>query len=402
MNDRSRTQTAPAEQRGGTYERDSATTALLWYRTHTIHDLHPRKVSTIGSAPDRDIVIEGEHVSAHHCRIERRSRGQMVIDEGSKNGTYYETKRSLGLGLKPVFEETRASANGFVLVPGMTFVIGAQPHRYVALDDAMRSHHPALLDILGSEDEVRGAREHASPSDLILAADGVGHMLITGDATCEPLELARIVHDVSRRRHKPRVELEHVPDTREAQAAILKHDAAKATLVLNLGDGETDIDPAFVSSLFSSSFQIRVIVSSRTVAEASRALGAQYTNPMMHVGLRPLADRRAAIHRLLDRRFEQLGSPLRVADLTPENQRALQNHEWRENLVELREAALRLAEVVRSEFSLNRARTVLGIKRNTFYSWYGTTMRLTLPLVPPHRQKALAAAREAQKQTASK
>src|SRR5262249_32487080 len=151
-----------------------------------------RKVSTIGSAPDRDIVIEGDYVSSHHCRVEHRSRGQIVIDEGSKNGTYCETKRSLGLGLRPVFEETRASAAGFLLVPGMTFVVGAMPHRYLALDDAMRTNHPALLDILGSEEEVRSKRELVSPSDLILAADGVGHMLITGDPSCEPEELARI------------------------------------------------------------------------------------------------------------------------------------------------------------------------------------------------------------------
>jgi len=44
-------------------------------------------------------------------------------------------------------------------VPGMTFVVGAEPYRYIALDDAMREHHPTLIEILGREDEVRTASE---------------------------------------------------------------------------------------------------------------------------------------------------------------------------------------------------------------------------------------------------
>ena len=40
--------------------------------------------------------------------------------------------------------------------------------------------------------------------------------------------------------------------------------------------------------------------------------------------------------------------PLRVADMTPENQRALANGDWRENLEALRETAVRFAAIIQS------------------------------------------------------
>ena len=175
------THTAPPDQRGGTYERDSTARALLWYGTHAIHDLRrDRKATSIGSDPDRDIQIIAKHISGHHCRIENRARGSVLLDEHSKNGTYHETKRTFGLGLKPSFEETRVPADGFHLRSGTTFVVGDLPHRYIAIDDETRRHHPALLDLLGTEDEIQGIPELVSPSDFILAADSGGHMLITG------------------------------------------------------------------------------------------------------------------------------------------------------------------------------------------------------------------------------
>lgn len=399
MTERTTTQTAPAELRGGTYEREGIATALLWHRTHAMHDLpRTRKVTTIGAAADRDIEITGKHISAEHCRIERRARGMVLTDEGSKNGTYHETKRSFGLGLKPSFEETRVGSRGVLLVPGTTFVVGDMPHRYIAIDDAMRRDHPALLDILGTEDEVQESQELVSPSDLILAADTAGHMLITGEPGCDQEELARIVHRISKRRRRRLVECDRVPDDKEAQGVLLKEEAVKATLLLNLGDSSEPIASIFVSSLFSSAYQIRVIVLARTVGVASAALGAAYVQPMMHVGLRPLAARRTAILPLLDRWLAARGSPLRVADLTPENRHALLVHDWRENLVKLRETAERLDAIIRApDFSLNQARKALGVARNTFYSWFSSTLRLSLPLVPDERARALQAALRAQR-----
>jgi hypothetical protein len=326
LNPKPPTNTAPPDQRGGTYERDSTARALLWYGTHTIHNLRrDRKITTFGSNADRDIQIIAGHISGRHGRIESRARGMVLIDERSKNGTYYETKRTFGLGLQAHFEDLRVPAEGFHLRPGTTFLVGDRPHRYLAIDGETRKHHPALLDLLGTEDEVRGIPELVSPSDFILAADSGGHLLITGDPTCAPDELAQIAHKISKRRGRPFLVRDRLPDDPEAQRALVVDDADSSTLVLNLlaveGGQPDPLDPRTIAALFSPSYQIRVIVLTRTLELASALLGEAYTRPMMHVPLRPLAQRPGAIGPMLDRWFALHGSPLRVADLAPENRR---------------------------------------------------------------------------------
>jgi hypothetical protein len=390
------TPVASAERRAGTYENDDDVTGLLWYGTHSMLDVpRGRQLSTAGKARDRDLVLAGDDISAHHFLLERRARGLVVTDDASTNGLAYEVKRNLGLALKPSFEDKRDSGEGFVLVPGMTFVVGAEPYRYLALDDAMRAAHPTLIEILGREDEVRTASDEGetpSPSDLILAADGPGHLLITGKLGCEAEELAGIIHKISKRRRQPLIEIDRVPDDRKSQNALLKHKARKATLVLHLGQTRKQLDPTFVSAMFSPGYQIRVIVTARTANQARRALGHAYWRTLMHIRLCPMAHRRAAIPRLLDARLAALGSVLRVADLTPHNQRALLLNPWRENLRAVRQAAVRLDAIVRAGFSRSQAADALGVVRQTFYNWFGITMQLTKPLVPPLRVGALIAA----------
>jgi hypothetical protein len=47
-----------------------------------------RDVLTIGRGADCDITLPERQVSRHHARIERRNRGYLLIDLGSKNGTF--------------------------------------------------------------------------------------------------------------------------------------------------------------------------------------------------------------------------------------------------------------------------------------------------------------------------
>jgi hypothetical protein len=273
----------------------------------------------------------------------------------------------------------------------MTFLV--DQHRFVGLDRAMREHHPTLLEILGREDEVRGSPElgeTASPSDLILAAAGAGHLLITGKRGCEQEQLAHIVHQMSKRRAKEPVELKLVPDE-EAERRVSIKRAARRTLILHLDDND-HIDPNFVESIFSPSYQIRVIVVARTVGVARKALGPQHV-PLMHIWLRPLSLRRAAIHRLLDQWLAAEEVPLRFADLTPESQRALVSNDWHENLSALRKTAVRLAAIARAPgFTRAVAADALGMERTTFYAWYNETIGLPKDLVPESRQRALTAA----------
>jgi len=396
---RKRTLSVPADRRAQTYEREEDVDSLLRYGTHFIHGLpRGRKVTTIigtepGTAADHRIVLPGEYVSADHCQVQRRSSG-LVVTNLSKNGICYDTECGFGHSLRPNFEDLRAPANGVVIKPGMTFLIDGTRHRFVGLDRAMREHHPTLLEILGSEDEVRDSPElgvTASPSDLILAAASAGHLLITGKPGCEQEQLARIVHEMSKRREKAPLELTQVPDDVAERGALLKR-AARRTIILHLKNDEDRIDPTFVGSMFSADYNIRVIVVARSVAIASKALGAQHV-PLMHVWLRHLSLRRAAIHRLLDQWLVAEQVPLRVADLTPENQRALASCEWRENLSALRETAVRLAALARApKFERATAADDLGVVRTTFYAWYKATIGLSDPLVPEARQRELTAA----------
>lgn len=389
------TVTAPPDQRGGTYERDSTARALLWYGTHTIHDLRrDRKSTTIGSDADRDVPIVGEHVSAHHCRIENRARGMVLIDERSKNGTYYDTKRWFGVGLQASFEDTRVPSDGIHLRPGMTFIVGDKQHRYLAIDNEIRRNHPMLLDLLGTEDEVQSSPERVSPSDFILAADSGGHLLITGQPSADPLDLARIAHKISKRRGRPLVERSELPTDPAAQRALVVDEANKATLILNLlhldGAPVEPPDARLIPMLFASAYQIRIIVVIRTLELASAWLGETYAQPMMRVGLRPLAERRDAIGPMLDRWLAARGSPLRIADLTQENRRRILSRNWRRPS-SLREVARRLDVIVRAP-TLNQARLALGMASSSFYTWFGSTLKLEEPLVAADRRPALAAA----------
>jgi hypothetical protein len=234
------TPVVPPERRAGIYESDEDVTGLLWYGTHVILSVpRERRCTTAGTARDCDLVLQGDGISAHHFVMERRPSGLVVRDAGSTNGLAYEIERDLGLALKPSFDDKRTT-EPFPLVPGRTFVVSAEPYRFVALDDAMRAHHAKLVEILGREDEVRSATESGetpSPSDLILAADSPGHLMITGKLGCGQDELARIIHQLSKRRDQPLIELpiDDVPEDRRGQNTIVTSGFSRRKAAETLG-----------------------------------------------------------------------------------------------------------------------------------------------------------------------
>jgi Inner membrane component of T3SS, cytoplasmic domain len=341
-------------------------TGLVLYGTGRVHELSPaRDHFTLGSAPDQDIAIHSPFVSARHCRLERKLLGLRVTDQGSKNGTYYEGER----------EKT-----GFYLRPGKTFVVGALPHCFLALDDEMRACYPVLIDILGAPEAYALRGETPSPSDMIRAAVHGIHLLITSEPDCGQDRLARIVHSISRCRSRQIVELDQVPVDRAHQLELIRRRAARSTLVLDLGDNDTRLPSNFITTVFSSRFQVRVIALARSLEVADEALGER-ARQMQHIWVPPIVNRPEAVDRLLDRMFVERGSPLRVAGMTPDNQRALRGHGWPGNFASLRQAADRLAATARLG-SVNQAAHELGVAPATLYHWYSKTMRLSHPLVP--------------------
>lgn len=354
----------PEALRGGTLEGPDVVTSLLRYGTAIEHELPlAGRRFTMGSAPDRDIAIQSPFVSARHCRLDRKLLGLQVIDQGSKNGTFFEGKRE----------------KGFYLRPGTTFVVGALPHCFLALNDEMRACHPELLEILGDSSEHTTRSETPSPSDLLLAAVHGGHLLITSEPGCEQDRLARIVHRISRLRARPIVELDQIPIDRAAQLDLIRRRAARSTLVLDLGAG-VRLPEGFVSAVFSPRYRVRVIALARSIDIAGEALGGPYVRQMQHVWLAPVASRSEAIDRLLDRMFVERKSSLRMVDLTPDNQAALRAYRWPGNFASLREAADRLTTIT-GLGSIHKAAHALGVPPSTLYHWYSHIMGLARPLV---------------------
>jgi FHA domain len=274
------------------------------------------KQFTLGESRDCDIAIRGRGLSATHCLLVRRADKIRLYDLHSTHGTYVRD-----------YKITDADIN-----PGDTFM--PRPITLVAMDDAMRSHRPTLVEILGT-----GARP--SPDWLMIqAARSQDHVLITGEPGCEHERLAREIHAISLRRTRSIIELATIPADRAEQIATLKQASkTKTTVVLTIAVGQAPLDPTFSSMLYSASYGLRVLVLAPDTEVARRALTEQLVSKMQHVPLRRLAQRTAEIGHLLDRMLMERQATQRTADLTRANQEALQTYDWSGNLAELRQIA---------------------------------------------------------------
>ena len=373
------TQTVSDVEKGGVYEGPDTVTWLQLFDADTMYRL-PRlrrgvKHYTLGAVPDQDVAIPSPFVSARHCRLVRTPLGLRVVDQRSKNGTYFEGRRR----------------KSFYLEPGETFFVGTRVNRVLALNDLMHAHYPALTTILGFEDERVVPGETPSPSELIVTAVAGSHLLVTSEPHCDQDRLAHIVHAISLFRERPLIAIDRAhgtpdtpgtPDAEGAQRARALDRAA--TVVFDLEDHRDRIEPALISRLFSPRYQTRVIALARTSQVAKAALGERYVKQMKHVRLVPLSSRTGAIHRLLDQLLAERGSSLRVGALAPYNQAALARHRWGGNFASLREAADRLVAAAR-EPSLRRAALALGVPPATFHNWYSNILGLTQPLLAEAR-----------------
>jgi DNA-binding NtrC family response regulator len=213
---------------------------------------------------------------------------------------------------------------------------------------------------------------------VLVYAMRTSNILITGETGCEQAQLARTIHETSLLRGRPLVERAEIPEERQAQREILDR-AARTTLVLTIEKATPVMDAAFASMVFSPEFHVRVIVIAPSFEKARVVCGERAVSTMHRISLRPLVDRRDMIPRLLDRMFEQSGSPMRFVDLTKENQAALQRHTWPRNLSELRFAAERLAVIAR-EGSLRKASEALKRHHKSLQEW-ADSIGLETPLV---------------------
>ncbi len=99
-------------------ERDGETPVWLAWKRHQL-DLRGVKAVHIGRAPDNDIVIGEEGVSAHHCRLVRDGDDLYLEDLNSTNGTFANGGRLSG--------RFRLSAGDIVTVGSWLFMLRGGP-----------------------------------------------------------------------------------------------------------------------------------------------------------------------------------------------------------------------------------------------------------------------------------
>jgi FHA domain/Sigma-54 interaction domain len=264
--------------------------------------------------------IPGRGLSGIHVLLERRANSIRIYDKGSTNGTYVgntkiETSWDVRIGDK----------------------FSPRPLTLFLMDSVMHAHRGMLAEILGT-----GSR----PSPDMLLTEVVRqacHVIITGEEGCGQERLAKAIHDMSPRRAHAMLPIADIPADRAAQSALVRQASKpKTTVVLQVGPRRDNppLEPTFISSLYSPSYGVRVIVLADTEEDAEHALPKQHFRQSYHVGLRPVAYRSGEIDQLLDRMFAARDAEhLRTADLLVENQEALRMYSWPKNLAQLHTVA---------------------------------------------------------------
>lgn len=329
------------------YRGHNLVTGIREYRRELCYRLAPEtRVFRVGARDDCDVMISGLKLSGLHCNMARRRNGIYVHDLGSSNQSFFAERE----------------APEFFFVAGDEFYLATT--QFLALDDAMILHRPAFVTILGADD----ADASTAVNDLLRAATRSGTILITGELGCDQRSLAAGVHAVSLRRSQPLIE-EPLPATADEQRAFIDR-ASRATLIIDLYDKQTmlAVGPVFSSLLFSSSYDIRIIVIAPTLDRVAEGLGHHALVGAHHVNIRSLRSRRGEIVALYDRFMTDAGAAFRFDQLTLANQATLERYALLANLEGLRAAAERLPAICDAP-SQRQAAKLLGFAHSSFSGW---------------------------------
>lgn len=311
-----------------------------------------REISVGADEREASVVIAERGLSRKHADLARRGASVRVVDLSTTNGTYYKNHR--------ITERT--------IAPGD--VIRFAKATFVAMNDEMRSYRPTFLAVLG--------RGHMPSPDTYLVdyAIGTSHLLITGSADRGQARLVKATHGVSVLRQKPPIELHAVPSDPAGQRAVIDA-ATRGTLILSLFNQHAPLDRGFCSKLFSPSYGIRVIALASTPEEAKRLIGPDALAHLRTVEIRPLAERKAHVHQVLDLLLAEMSSSIRCADLEVANYTALAEYDWPENFDEIVWAASAFHAL--SRMGMRPAATLLDLPKSTL-GYRLKKMGLTTPL----------------------
>lgn len=279
----------------------------------------------VGSAADCDIVIDNPYTSSLHCLLQRRDRGIVLIDQGSKNGTFRKGHRCEQFELE---DQVMCMVGTTPLVPfsaqsrrtrrSLERLIGYAPARQSDVDEFMRATQP--------DDD------GADP-----------HVLLVGERGSRRGEIARVIHASSPRKRRRFIELEQAPQTGHQQAGLLKRkDNEGASLFLHQNTLPAD-NSVLVRGIERGTYDVRLIAATNEAGEAAvKAFGADLYRRMMVLAVPPLRNRREDIPKLIE--VTLAGLP-RQRTIAARNIEALSRYDWPGNLDELLETVPLVAAV---------------------------------------------------------
>jgi DNA-binding NtrC family response regulator len=320
-----------------------------------------RARATVGRHLTNDLVLADPRVSAAHLELERRDEGRLLVrDLGTTNGTF--------LGVHRLVEAE--------LAPGALLRLGDSSLR-LEVDDRAEpekgSEAAHFGDLLGASPEMRelfSTLDRIAPSPLTVLAQGETG---TGKA-----ELGRALHAHSPRRAGPFVVLDvaNIPKTL-AESVLFGHErgaftgadavhigalerASGGTLFLDeVGELPLDLQHGLLRVLETRAVTRvggveSIPVDIRIVAATHRDLRAEidahrfredlfYRLAEARVFLPPLRARPADIPLLTRHFLDELGTPERPLDITPEALQSLASRRWPGNVRELRNVLARAA-----------------------------------------------------------
>jgi DNA-binding NtrC family response regulator len=259
----------------------------------------------------------------------------------------------------------------FYLGVGDWFMVGKTP--YIAVNQEMQSARGDVMEILG-------IRSHTAIDALLIAAvrDSGRHMLLIGESGSDQERLARMVHQISHRRHKrfydlgPKAVLD--ADTR----ANLRDTEGGTVLVDVLKRGA--LDQKLAAALMHPDLALRLVIATYSPEKALASFSAPLVHGATHIRIPPVCERREEIAELLDKWFIGSRSALRFPLLRPELKTGLLSYDWPENLKELRTTAHNLMQVAHYRSEREAAKNS-ELSREQLRGWFrrlGITIKYPL------------------------
>lgn len=290
-------------------------------------------LATIGTAPGCDLQIPGElsaRVDSKHAAVERRGDAILVHDLASTHGVRRSPRHA------PV-RELQVAAGSAVWIGDVALL---------AMDRALDELRTRLAWGLGLE-------AHAAIDDAIEAVASGGPLLLMGPPGSEGERLATEIH----RAGPPTA----VPPVSVVAAPLPPLAGLAGTIVIDL-DRVGTVPARYVEALIDPASGVRPILLARSERRALACLDI-FRDRVRGVTLRPLAERRDEIPRLLAMLWRECGS-LRTVDELGAALDDVVTYRWPRGVAELRAHAPRLLAYL-EHGQVSAAARALGVTRQT-------------------------------------